>query len=157
MKTNIEKQFEQFFRMFKAIVEDFNDIAWSSLGHGLTVPSNLSFHILQSIKFYTKNVQPFHLYNGEIIEHNYKVNDRLVISKNDIINNIQVLQRQLSLCIKDLDLGSDNTDFPWTGEDMENVVIFIIRHSYFHLGELNVLINEYMEGKAEDHFAKNIY
>jgi hypothetical protein len=40
---------------------------------------------------------------------------------------------------------------------MESVVIFIIRHSYFHLGELNALLNEYKEGKAKDNFAKNIY
>lgn len=157
MKKNINKQFEQFFRMFECIVKDYDERSWLKSGHGSTVPSNLSFHILQSIKYYSKNTNGFLLSDGRELSHDHGAVDRLEISRSDILSNARLLKSELEQWVNEMDLSDHNGDFKWTGEDMESVVIFIIRHSYFHLGELNALLNEYKKGSAEDHFAHNIY
>jgi hypothetical protein len=157
MKANIAKQFEQFFRMFERVVEDYDDRSWNQSGHGITVPTNLSFHILQSIKYYSYNTAGFARVGCEELSHDYKAMERMVVAQADILANIRSLKPQLLAWIDSIDLDAENPDFKWTGCDMESVVIFIIRHSYFHLGELNALLNEQKNGEAEDHFANNIY
>ncbi len=157
MNNNIHKQFEQFFRMFNNIVNDFDDYSWNHSGHCLTVPTRLSWHILQSIKYYSNDKSDFVFRNSNNITHDYKYNNQFQILQSDIISNSEIQKNYIVKWINEIDLSSINEQYKWTGNDLESVVIFIIRHNYFHLGELNALLNEYLGGKAKDHFADNIW
>jgi hypothetical protein len=53
-----------------------------------------------------------------------------------------------------MDYSAKNTAFPWAGETRLGVVIFLLRHSLYHLGELSSLLNESKHGDAEDHYVK---
>ncbi len=157
MKENISKQFEQFFRMFSDIVNEHCDGAWETMGHGLTTSKKLSFHILKSIKYYIKDTSSFVMQNGKTLPCDYEMDDAFDVSRKEISENIRRQKAILETWIDALAFEEKNEAYPWTGPDMESVVIFLIRHSYFHLGELSALLNEYKEGKAEDNFAKNIW
>ena len=158
MKENYIKQFEQFYRMFSEIVLAFSNDAWEKVGHSKTVPQKLSFHILQSTKFYMNDTSNFIDVNGQTgLQHDHKVEVKFEISKEDIIENIKKQSKEIMKWIEETDLENNNEQFHWTGQDMDSVVIFISRHSYYHLGELNCLLNEYLLGDGDDFFAHNIW
>lgn len=158
MKENYIKQFEQFYRMFSEIVNGFSDEAWVSSGHKLTVPQKLSFHILQSTKYYMSDTSKFEEYDGhDGLCHDCEIQSDFSISKDELSANIKKQYETIRTWIESLDLDSKNEKFPWTGKDMDSVVVFIARHSYFHLGELNCLLNENLLGDGDDYFAHNIW
>jgi uncharacterized damage-inducible protein DinB len=157
MSTVLIVQFEQFWRIFASIVNDFDEQSWINYGHGLTKPSRLSFHIVQSIKYYMDDRTNIILFDGRILTYDHKLNENdSLISKQDISNMINTVKNTLNQWITNLDLTQANERCTWTGSNLESVVLFVIRHSYFHLGELNALLNEYKKGEASDHFANNI-
>ena len=47
-----------------------------------------------------------------------------------------------------------NETFPWAGKTKLGVVIFLLRHTTYHLGELSSLLNESRDGNAEDNYVK---
>lgn len=158
MKENYIKQFEQFYRMFTDIVNGFSDEAWVSSGHKLTVPQKLSFHILQSTKYYMSDISKFEDCGGhDGLCHDYKIESDFTIRKEEITLNIKKQFDIMKKWIEDLDLTTKNGNFPWTGNDIESVVLFISRHNYYHLGELNCLLNEQLLGDGDDYFAHNIW
>jgi hypothetical protein len=158
MKENYIKQFEQFYRMFSDIVNGFSNEAWVSAGHKLTVPQKLSFHILQSTKYYMSDTSKFEGYDGhDGLCHDYNIESDFAIGKEEITLNIKMQFEIIKKWIEDMDLTAKNEKFPWTGKDIESVAIFIARHSYFHLGELNCLLNENLLGDGDDFFAHNIW
>ncbi len=53
-----------------------------------------------------------------------------------------------------LEYGAENKSFPWAGETQLGVVIFLLRHSLFHIGEMSSLLNESKKGVVEDHYVK---
>jgi len=56
--------------------------------------------------------------------------------------------------LSDLEYGAENKSFPWAGETKLGVVIFLLRHMIFHIGELSSLLNESKTGIVEDHWVK---
>jgi hypothetical protein len=53
-----------------------------------------------------------------------------------------------------MDFGAENRSFDWAGETKLGVVIFLLRHNLYHIGELSSLLNESRNGEAEDHWVK---
>jgi hypothetical protein len=53
-----------------------------------------------------------------------------------------------------MDFSSKNTSFDWAGETKLGVVIFSLRHTLYHLGELSSLLNESRDGDVEDVYVK---
>jgi hypothetical protein len=157
MKTNVQRQFEQLFRIYQEVVTAFDEDTWNTYGHCLTTPKKLAFHIIQSIKYYSKDSSCFTSEKNGEISNDYKIKDDTYYSRNDAINNCRIQERNVKEWIAGLDFSLNNNDYTWTGKDMESVVLFVIQHSYFHLGEMNALLNEKLEGKAEDSFARNIW
>ncbi|QQO10187.1 DinB family protein [Breznakiella homolactica] len=156
MKELALKQFEQFYRMFTCMVNDYDDEAWYTMGHKKTTAYILAFHIIDSTKFYLRDDSAFELENGETITVEGPVPAQK-ISRADILKNITLQKAAMEKWIHEIDFKAPQTEFPWTGPDMESVVIFIIRHNTFHLGEFNALLNEYKKGDAKDNFGDNIY
>jgi hypothetical protein len=49
---------------------------------------------------------------------------------------------------------STNEAFPWAGKIKLGLVLFLMRHSLYHLGELSCLLNESRNGDVEDNYVK---
>ena len=67
-----------------------------------------------------------------------------------------VVEKKTENWIKNTDFESMNEEFPWTGKSAVSVILFVLRHSQHHLGEMNALLNEQLKGKAEDNFARQL-
>ena len=54
--------------------------------------------------------------------------------------------------LTEMDYSSKNAAFPWAGETRLGIVIFLLRHSLYHPGELSSLLNESRNGDVEDNY-----
>jgi hypothetical protein len=151
-------QFTQFWRMFHSIVSDFDATTWKESGYGLTKPYLLAYHIIQSIKYYIDDTTDVVLNNGTVLKSDIKLVDSgICISQNEISSLANSIQDTLQNWIVKINRDGVNTRCKWTGDTVGSIIPFITRHSYFHLGEMNTLLNESLGGLASDHFATNIY
>jgi hypothetical protein len=157
MKENIIVQFRQFYGIFTAIVNDYDDEAWFNMGHNRTTAYVLAFHILDATKFYMQDESGYELENGETLPSLGPDDITPRISRADIIKNILIQKDAIIDWVKNMNLDEKQKNFEWTGPDMGSVALFISRHSHFHLGELNALLNEYKKGEAKDNYVPSNY
>jgi hypothetical protein len=156
MIDNSVRLFEQFYRMMRDIVGEFTDESWFASGHKLTRPPLLAYHILKSTKYYTADSDEFIRDDGTALAADYQATDADRITRSEILANLNRHEESLQRWTRGIELGESNEKYPWTGKDMESVLLFIMRHSYFHLGEMSALLNETLAGDAADNFANNI-
>ncbi|MBF9017940.1 MULTISPECIES: DinB family protein [unclassified Oceanispirochaeta] len=157
MREEYINQFRHFWRMFEKIVSDFDAHTWIHSGFALTTPALVAFHILQSTKYYSGDSSPFVYESGRsIATDSGKLETRDLPSKEDIIYMMQSVKSNTEKWLRNIKFEADNNDYKWTGLTRLSVVLFLIRHSQFHLGEINALLNEYKNGKAEDHYANTV-
>jgi uncharacterized damage-inducible protein DinB len=157
MRKELEKHFQHFWRTFRRIVEDFQETSWIDKGYSLTTPARLAFHIIQSSKYYMSDKQPIVYKSGKSVDTKSKDLQREELpSKEDILYIVDSMVETTGRWLNAIDLDGENIDYPWTGDSMGSVVLFLIRHSQHHLGEMNALLNEQEAGKADDHFAKSL-
>jgi hypothetical protein len=157
MTENSVRLFEQFFRMIRDIVGGFTDESWFASGHKLTRPPLLAYHILKSTKYYTADSGEFLRADGTALASDYQATEGDRITRGEILANLERHEASLRAWVLRTDLAAGNEAYPWTGKDMESVLLFIVRHGYFHLGEMSALLNEILEGDEPDNFARNIY
>lgn len=157
MIENSIRLFEQFYRIIRDIVGEFTDESWFESGHKLTKPPLLAYHILKSTKYYTGDSGAFLREDGTELASDYQATEGDRITRGEILANLERHEAALKAWILRTDLAAGNEAYPWTGKDMESVLLFIVRHGYFHLGEMSALLNETLEGDASDNFARNIY
>ncbi len=157
MRNEFISQFRHIWRMLEKFVNDFSDESWHNTGYKLTTPGRLAFHILQSTKYYINDTTPFVSINGNSIESDCpKLEENELPSRKDIVHMIHSVKFNTEEWIQEIDFKSENNDFRWTGNTMQSVVLYLIRHSQFHIGEISALLNEQKKGEAPDHFADTL-
>ncbi len=155
LKAEFQKQYAHIWRVFERLVKDFNDATWLSAGRRATRPARLSFHILKSTKYYLEDSSEMRFASGKPFETDCeKAPDEALPSRADILDCIKLFAAKTDRWLSDLDYSAENTAFPWAGESKLGVVIFLMKHSLYHLGELSSLLNESRNGDAEDNYVK---
>jgi hypothetical protein len=156
-KNEFTKQYEHTFRLFERLVKDFDENTWLQAGRGVITPARLSLHILIGTKYYLEDPSEICFSSGKSFERNWNwqtVSVDKLPSQNDILVFIREMMEKTEKWLFDLDFGAENKSFPWAGETKLGVVIFLLRHSLFHIGELSSLLNESKDGIVEDHWVK---
>ncbi len=157
MRKEIIKQYSHLWRTYRSICRGFDLESWKKLGFGLTQPDRLALHILQSTIFYIEGKTPFVRIDGTLIDNFYGELDKKDLPDlENILFILDEVEKKTESWIKNMDFDSKNEEFPWTGESVASVVLFVLRHSQYHLGEMNALLNEQLKGKAEDNFANQL-
>jgi hypothetical protein len=155
MKTEFIKQYEHTWRIFERIVKDFDSKAWLHIGRGTITPARLAFHVLQGVKYYLEDSSTVLFASGKSFESNWEtVPEKNLPSQYDILACIRVFKVKTEKWISEMDFDADNRSFEWAGETKLGVVIFLLRHTVYHIGELSSLLNESKNGFAEDHYVK---
>ncbi|MCK5197629.1 MAG: hypothetical protein KAR21_04725 [Spirochaetales bacterium] len=157
MRNEIINQYSHFWRMYRSICKDFDPDSWKNLGFGLTQPDRLALHILQSTIFYIEGKTPFVCLDGTLINtHSTELDKKDLPDLDNILFFLDDVEKKTESWIRNIDFDSNNEKFPWTGESAASVVLFVLRHSQYHLGEMNSLLNEQLNGNAKDHFANQL-
>ena len=155
IKNEFINQYNHTWRIFERVVKDFDAKAWLQAGRGNISPARLALHILLGTQYYLEEKTAFQYPSGKPFEIEWqtiKTDD--LPSQNDIVAFIHEMMSKTEKWLFDLEYGAENKSFPWAGETQLGVVIFLLRHSLFHIGELSSLLNESKDGVVEDHYAK---
>jgi hypothetical protein len=155
LKTEFLKQYEFTWNLFKRLVNDFDRDAWKHTGRGATTPVRLSLQILQAAKYYLKDKSEIVFESGKPFDINTEnVPVEALPTQDDLTICISDFRKKTEKWLSDMEFVAKNVSFDWAGETQLSVVIFLLRHSLFHLGELSSLLNESKNGEVEDHFVK---
>jgi hypothetical protein len=155
MKTDFITQSEHTWRVLARLVNDFDPCAWIHTGRGAITPVRLSVHILQAAKGYMQASAPLRFASGKAFDCNWITGqDDDLPSQADVLASIDELLEITKQWLLEMDLAGENSAFPWAGKTKLGVVLFLLRHNLFHIGELSSLLNESKNGAVEDHYVK---
>jgi uncharacterized damage-inducible protein DinB len=155
MKTEFIKQYGHTWRVFAGLVRDFDQDAWFHTGRGVITPARLAFHILKSIKYYIEDSSTILFSSGRSVENNWETaQEEDLPSQADILACITELSAKTEEWLCAMDLNAENRPFPWAGKTKLGVVLFLLRHTLYHMGELSSLLNESRNGEVEDNYVK---
>ena len=153
MKSEMIRQHEHTWNVFTNLVSGFDPSAWLHTGRGAITPARLSLHILQCAKFYMQDTVPMQFASGKPFECEWSaVPEEDLPSQADVLGCIEDLQQRTRHWLSQTDFAGENQAFPWAGETKLGAVIFALRHSLYHLGELSSLLNESRGGEVEDNY-----
>jgi hypothetical protein len=155
MKTEFVEQYAHTWRVFEGIVKDFDNDAWVHTGRGTITPVRVAFHILQGVKYYIQDSSTILFASGKSFESNWEtVPEKDLPSQDDVLACIDELRVKTEKWLSETDLSSENRSFEWAGETKLGVVLFLLRHSLYHIGELSSLLNESRNGDVKDNYVK---
>lgn len=155
MKNEVIKQYAHTWRTFAGIVRDFDSDAWRHIGRGIILPVRLAFHILKSTMYYIEDTSTVLYAAGRPFDGNWEaVKEEDFPSQDDILAGTDALQSKTEKWLSDMDFDAENRTFGWAGATKFGVALFLLRHTLYHIGELNALLEESKNGKAEDNFVK---
>ena len=155
MQNEFVSQYSHTWRVFNRLVNDFDDEAWIHTGRNTTTPVRLSFHILKATKYYIEDQSETKFISGKAFNIDCATAEEDDLpSKNDILTSIDHLSKKTEKWLTKIDYFSTNETFPWAGKTKLGVVIFLLRHSIYHLGELSSLLNESRNGNVADNYVK---
>ena len=80
--------------------------------------------------------------------------DKDLPSQNDILECIGQFRDKTRTWIDKMEVIAENNSFGWAGKTKLSVVLILLRHCVYHLGELSALPNESRDGNVEDNYVK---
>jgi hypothetical protein len=69
---------------------------------------------------------------------------------------IDEFRNKTELWLTEVDFQAENKKFHWAGKTNVGQVLFLLRHTLYHIGELSSLLNESKNGVAEDKWVKTL-
>jgi hypothetical protein len=157
MKNEFIRQYGHTWRVFERLVNDFDEDAWLHTGRKTITPARLSFHILKAVKYYLEDKSTILFESGKSFDIDWETaQENDLPSQKDIVACIGGLKEKTEKWLSEMDYSSPNKAFQWAGETKLGAVIFLLRHTIYHLGELSSLLNECKKGNAEDNFVKGL-
>ena len=155
MNLELISQYSHIWRVFERLVNDFDDTSWIHTGRKATTPARLSFHILKATKYYIEDKSTIEFASGKSFDINCETaNEEDLPSRSDVIACIKEFAKKTESWIVEMDICAVNQAFEWAGKTKLGVVLVLIKHSVYHLGELSSLLNESKNGEAEDNYVK---
>ena len=124
MKNEFIGQFQHTWNILEGIVSDFDDDAWTNLGHGYIVPARLAYHILRSTQYYIEDDSAITLPSGKPFDGDWlSIGTDQLPSRADILSALEAFRTKTANWLAEMDLSAENTAFGWAGETKAGVVI----------------------------------
>ncbi len=143
MKTELIQQYGHTWRIFEGIVKDFDPHSWIQTGRGATTPARTAFHILKGVKYYIEDPSTITFASGKPFEADWEtVGEGELSLQDDILICMDELKLKTEKWLSEIDVHAENNAFPWVGKIKLGIVLFLLRHNLYHLGELSSLLNE---------------
>lgn len=74
----------------------------------------------------------------------------------DILAGIEALQAKTEEWLSEMNFETENKSYGWAGATKFGVALFLLRHTLYHIGELNALLEESKNGRAKDNFVQTL-
>jgi len=155
MKNEFVSQYNHTWRVFAGIVTDFDEASWFNQGTGSLKPARISLHLLQAVKFYIEDPSTIIFPSGKKFDVKMKlIKDEEIPSQSDILACLDEFMKKTEIWLTEVDFLAENKKFHWAGKTKLGLVLFLLRHTLYHIGELSSLLNESKNGVADDNWVK---
>ena len=146
-KGTLKTQMDQSFRMLDAQIDAFTDGEWLSLGCGHVTPARVALHTLLGVEYYIGHSSEVGARFGE----RWASVESTELPSRDVVRaHAAEVKQAFGVWLNGLQLEADNTAFPWAGPTQFGVLLFLVRHTLYHIGELNALLYTCRGGDVDD-------
>ena len=133
---------EQFERMWMMLAETIGNCSgWDwrrDAGHWLLIPGRLAYHIMETVEYYSRE-SPDETPRAERFGVDWETRELEKLPDRKLLLDClgEVRGRLLSkLCSASDEAMLADHPFPWTGKTLMELMMYALRHSMFHLGEI---------------------
>lgn len=151
VKKEHKLQFEQTWKIFEAVVSEFDDVTWKKAGSGYMIPAKLALHILLGVDYYIERKSEW---GNRYAEGWASLDEESVPTQADILQYLEEEAAAFNSWLAGLELDAENQTFPWAGPTRSGVLVFLLRHTMYHLGEMNALLHVARDGEIDDMWMK---
>jgi len=140
MPQSLQRQFDRVWKMLRQAIGNCPDGEWKKAGqHIFFVPSRLAYHIIAAIDYYAGG-SPDDFTPSKQLGIKWWTDDLETLpGKEDVLGYFDAARERMAATLaglEDADLLSTNP-FPGRGENMLELMVYTLRHSQHHLGQLN--------------------
>jgi len=142
----LSAQFERTHQMLIKTIESYQGPAWVVGKENYLVPARLAYHLVETIEYYLSDVSSEEFSWGGRFGGDWEGMPALDLpGQKEMIEYLgemmTELRKQLS-AQKDETFLAENLTFPWTGKTKLGHILYVMRHSLHHHGELCALLYE---------------
>ena len=140
-------QFLHTWKMLNDLVDEITEEEWNSQGTDYLQPARLALHIMLAVEYMTDQTSEMReRYKGQWAEFH----DEKLPSKAEFATYARGVQKGVGAWLLGGSLDEPEDRFPWAGNTRRAVSVFLLRHSLYHLGELNAILFTGREGGIAD-------
>jgi hypothetical protein len=143
-------QFDRTWEMLRASIERLTDEQWRTAPNERMIPARWAYHAIGAAYRYARENQEDYD-RIELAGVNRESPPEAFPSRQDMLTclgQVEVKMRTLLNRLSDDELLGP-TGFPWTGESILEQMIYTLRHTQYHLGELAAALRFYGSNEAE--------
>ena len=139
---DLAQQLERYHGMFRNTVGRFTDDDWRAGERSELVPARWALHTVEAIDFYAQ-ATPDGFSWGERFAADWEgapaealpSSQQVLEYADEVVASLAAWLRSAS----DEELAGENA-FPWTGASVTARMLYVLRHSHHHLGELCMIL-----------------
>jgi uncharacterized damage-inducible protein DinB len=140
-------QYLHTWRMLDRLVGETSDEEWDVEASDYLRPGRLAFHIMLSAEFYTDQTSPMR----ERFPRQWdEFRAQTIPDRASFRAYAQGVQKGVARWLLGEPLDAQEERFPWAGTTRRSVALFLLRHSLYHMGEMNAMLFRASNGATAD-------
>jgi len=137
--NGLADQFERMWLMLREAISNCGDGEWKrDAGHWFLIPSRLAYHIIETVDFYSRESPPEMEWARRFgVDWETREAEKLP-GREPMLDYLEEIRASLGGKLRSMSdeaLLADQA-FPWTGATVLERMIYTLRHSMFHLGQI---------------------
>lgn len=137
----IVDQFDRTWKMMRETITGFTDSSWVNTGVDYLVPARIAYHTLETIEYYIgdKSSKEFPWRAKFAGDWETMDKDRLP-TQDQVLRYMEDIGSGLVKWLDASDFSEKNDTFGGTGKTRLGHVLYILRHTLHHHGEMNYIL-----------------
>lgn len=139
----LENQFSRMWKLLSEVITKIPEDLWREDFRSLHAPSRLAYHTIETVHFYIGETEEnfswgtkFGIPWWKATESELPTNTQINEYAKEMKKNVEAIFAQRS----DEKFLEPQEIFCWTGDTLLDRFIYILKHSYYHLGQINQTI-----------------
>jgi uncharacterized damage-inducible protein DinB len=137
--NGLADQFDRMWMMLREAIDNCPDAEWKhGAGHWFLIPSRLAYHTIETVDSYRRESPQAMDWAGRFgVDWETKEAEKLP-DREPMLDYLEEIRGSLGGMLRsmsDEDLLAGHA-FPWTGATVLERMIYTLRHSMFHLGQI---------------------
>jgi hypothetical protein len=147
IKHTFKSEMDRLSATLEALVGYCDDKAWTDVGCGYMMPARVALHAVMGVEYYTQQESEI---RERFADSWSSIDVSELPSRDELLAHWSSVKKTFDLWLDALDPNADNSHFPWAGPVQLGVLLFLLRHTTYHVGELNALLYQQRKGDMPD-------